>query len=185
MRVLLETDLIDIIAPLSDAEKLQIFDCLLHYPDKDCDVGAWRFMRKQIDRDQAAYQNRKKGLSVARANRWAKQSEQIGSQSDDLTPAIAVSNSNSINNNNGSNNVSALIKKLANNFSPDKDKKYEIAHDFSFAELLRRDASLAQILSMYSEPVLLKTERALREKCMGKQFTFAAIIKWVEEQSKH
>lgn len=189
MRVLLETDWKDILSVLSDAEKLQIFNCLLGYPDADCEIGIWKYLKKQIERDRSAYQNRCRGLSDARKNRWAKQSEQIENASDNLTAtqSDAVTNSETISNPkpNGSNDVGALIRNFAGNFNPNNERKYEIHHDFSFAELMRRDPGLAEILSSYPETVLIKAERALIEKCPGKRLPFASIMKWVDEQNKH
>ncbi len=77
MRVLVETEMAGLVAALSAEEKAEILMCLFEYPDRKYDHQLWLYMKKQIDRDQTAYQNRCKGLSVSRKNRWAKQSEQI------------------------------------------------------------------------------------------------------------
>ena len=147
--------------------------------------------KKQIERDQTSYQNRCKGMSVAQKNRWPKPSEQI-EKSDcklSLVPSAAITNSNNnpdnnINNEN-KNRVSALIGDVANNFNANAEPKYEIYHDFSFSKLMERDRGLANLLSIYPDKVLLKTQDALVRKCLGKKMAMSAIIKWLDEQYKH
>lgn len=191
MRVLVDTELAGMFSVLSVDDKAEIAMCMFNYPDRDCDLPMWQYIKKQIERDQTAYQNRCRGLSDARRNRWAKQSEQIENQSDDFAaaPSDAMCNNNpNINHNDNGNNkarADALIHGFAGSFNPNADKKYDISHDFSFIELLRREPHLAQILSDYPEIVLIRAGRALADKCAGKRLTFAAIMKWVEEQNKH
>lgn len=201
MRVLIETDWADIIDDLSDEQKLEILDCILHYPEKSCDIKCWNFFRKQIERDQTTYQNRCKGISVGRKSRWpqsedkpeqiAKQSEQIENKSEDFlsgqSDAIAKSDNNTNFNNktNCKNEISAMIAGVASSLNINAEAKYEIYHDFSFAELVRRDHVLRQILSKYPEQVLIKTQQALVRKCLGKKMTLQAITTWVEEQNKY
>ncbi len=201
MRVLIETDWADIIDDFSSEQKLEIFDCILHYPDKSCDIKSWNFIKKQIERDQTTYQNRCKGMSVGRKSRWTqpenkseqitKQSEQIENKSDDFlsgqSEAIAKSDNNTNFNNktNCKNDVSAMIARLANNLNINAEAKYEIYHDFSFAELVRRDRVLGEMLSSYPEQVLVKTQQALIRKCLGKKMEMSSILKWLDEQLKY
>ena len=191
MRVLIDTDWADILDELSSEKKLEIFDCILRYPEKTSTIRIWNFIKKQIEHDQTTYRNRCKGLSVARKNRYPMQSEQIEKQSDDFlsAPSAAITNgddnNDSNNNTEDKNKVSALVARLANNFNINSEPKYEIYSDFSFSELAKRDLALGEILAAYPEQVLLKTQAALVRKCFGKKMTLRAIMAWVEGQNKY
>lgn len=195
MRILLDPDWKGIFNDLSPEKQLVLFWCILDYPNRDCDIGAWDFIKKQIDRDHSSYQNRCRGAGVARQSKLNNsQSELIKKQSSliagESAHGVAGDQSANINNNNNpnfnSNNmVEKLIKNLSDGFNINNEPKYEINHDFSFHELVKRNPALAQILSCYTDDVLIKAQRAIVAKCLGKKMPLTAIMTWVNNQHEY
>ncbi len=108
-------------------------------------------------------------------------------ESDDLGSAasVAITNNNPNNIINNKNNVNVLINDFSKKLSANSESKYTILHDFSFAELMRRNPELGQVLSVYPQEVLLKTQEVLIRKCTGNSLSMPAIMVWINKQNEY
>lgn len=69
--------------------------------------------------------------------------------------------------------TSELIKRCAAGFKPDRAAKFTIEHDFSFAEMMRRNPALAETFGDYSPELLQRAQTSLVKKCYGEQKTLS------------
>jgi hypothetical protein len=208
MKVLVDTDWTDLIDDLPAEKQAEVFLCILHYPDKHSELKVWNFIKKRIEHDRASYENKVAGAEKARSkkselikNKSAlieSESEQIEKSSEQIIdgnkpnaaahlPVIIDNNNNinTINKTNNKNTIGAMIGSLADSFRFDRESKYEIYHDFSFAELARHDKSLVEFLSIYPDEVIQKTQNALVRKCLGQKLALPAIQQWLDNNLKY
>ena len=58
MKILLDPNVAILIKDLSDAECAEILRCIFEYPNRDCEIGLWKYIKTQIDRDARKYKDK-------------------------------------------------------------------------------------------------------------------------------
>lgn len=51
MKILIDPKLSVFIQDLTDAQCAELLRCIFCYPDRDCDLGIWKYMKQQIAED--------------------------------------------------------------------------------------------------------------------------------------
>ena len=58
MKILLDPNIAVLIKDMSDAECAEILRCIFEYPNRDCEIGLWKYIKTQIDRDAQKYKEK-------------------------------------------------------------------------------------------------------------------------------
>jgi hypothetical protein len=198
MKILINPEWISLVKDLTKEQKAELLICLLSYPAVvETDLGAWEFMRKQIDRDTEKYQTKVENISANRQKRWAKKQkdgkspteaeqnsqESIGRESS-IERETEIEKEKSIEN---KKTLDRLIKGVARGFDANAPARYTINDDFDFDKIAERDMVFRETFysGKFTEPILEKAQRSLRNKCYGMKFTIQSLIEWVEREGKY
>ena len=207
MKILINPEWLSLVKDLKIKQKAELLICLLSYPNGKSELGAWDFMKKQIDRDAEKYQARCRNLKENRQKRWPNKqndnrNETDEAQIDDTQTAddpqqnpISVSNSKSIESEKinekeksieNRNTVAGLLKNMTQNMRMDAPMRYEITSDFDFDKISERDSVFRETFcdGRYKDTVLIKAQRSLHSKRYGQRLTLQQLIDWVEQEGK-
>ena len=82
MKMLLDPDWIDLVDELSPEDCRKLLLAIFDYPNRECDVPIWKFIKKQLDKDAVKYHAKCARLLENRQIRWVSEpttekSEQI------------------------------------------------------------------------------------------------------------
>ena len=58
MKILLDPMLAILANDLTTEEKATLLMCILEYPNRDCDLGLWKYIKQQIDIDAQKYKEK-------------------------------------------------------------------------------------------------------------------------------
>lgn len=104
---------------ISTDDKAELLMCILEYPNRDCDLGLWKYVKQQIDADAEKYREKCKRMAENAKSRWSAKSD---TTSDTKSGVIEeVSKANVIKENcNGkevrSSNAAGVVENPVNNF---------------------------------------------------------------------
>ena len=200
MKVLIDPAWDDLAEDLSVEEQAEILRCILGYPKRDSRLGLWKLIKKQLDKDAKKYTEkcehlRKYGKQYQEPEQDSK-SVPISAPKQEPKPA-ASSDSSSITNTNikkekvyekektGAGSVNSLIRQFSKEHSMDYEGRFEIAHDFSFVEIIRRNGLYAPTFSAYLPEVLQKAQDSLIKKRLGQKLTMKQLIAWIEQAQEY
>lgn len=193
MKILIDPDWADLAQDLSCEEKAELLMCILQYPIRDYDLGLWRYIRRQLDKDAKKYHEKCTRLAENSTNRWSSKSEP---KSDTISDTIsklkpqASSDSDSISNTfikkekvkkEKAVAVGSLLKQFSKNHRMDSEARFEITYDFSFEEIINRGTMYSQIFAEYSPEVLQKAQDSLVKKRYGQKLTLQQLTSWIEQ----
>ena len=82
MKILLDPNIAVLIKDMSDAECAEILRCIFEYPNRDCEIGLWKYIKTQIDRDAKKYKDKCDRAAHARDTQTLKLDLKSGLKSD-------------------------------------------------------------------------------------------------------
>ena len=121
MKILLDPNIAVLIKDMSDAECAEILRCIFEYPNRDCEIGLWKYIKTQIDRDAQKYKEK-----CDRALALVEKRKETDTKSSTKSSSISCMKSSVI--------VSSKEK--------DIDKNIDIEKEKSFAELFDKEYDL-------------------------------------------
>lgn len=207
MKILINPEWLSLVKDLTTKQKAELLICLLSYPGGESKLGAWDFMKKQIDRDAEKYQARCRNLKENRQKRWLdkqndNRNETDDEQTDDTLPAdetqqnqlSAGKSKEKISENNiekeksieNRKAVAGLLRGVTQNMRMDAPMRYEITSDFDFDKVGERDTVFYETFcaGSYSNATLSKAQRSLLSKRHGQRLTLQQLIDWVTQEGK-
>lgn len=190
MKRLLDPKLSLLVASLSAEDCKELFLAILEYPDRECSVPIWPFVKVLLDEDEVKYKDKCRRLAENRMKSRVSNTNQ-----DDITmisDATAKQESkvqiqdNTIEQSNTMRRMAAdnLIKNFSNAFSPYRMCKFTIDKEFSLAEIIKRNPSLAQEFSKFSSEHLAAAQESLKRKCFGERKTITQLLGWINQEGK-
>jgi hypothetical protein len=191
MKVLIDPDWLPLVEDLSDADCRALLMAMFGYPGQECDLGIWKFIKKQLDKDAAKYNAKCERLLENRMISGLKnaKSESITDFSELKSGAIANSKEQVHNNTNQSNSngarADAVVKNLAGAFNPNASAKFTIDNNFSLAEIIRRNPAWIEEFRQYSPEHLEAAEKSLKSKMHGERKTITQILGWVKVEGSY
>lgn len=199
MKVLIDPDWADLAQDLSVEEKAELLMCMLEYPRRDCALGLWRFIRRQLDKDAKKYHEKCARIAENSNNRWPvksdTKSETISDMKSDTTSQASLdSDSDSTSNTfiekekvkkEKAVAVNSLLQQFNKSHRMDGPVIFEITYDFSFEEIVRRNSIYSQTFSPFLPGVLKKAQDSLIKKRYGQKLTLQQLISWIEQAQKY
>ena len=67
MKILIDPKLAVFIRDLSDKQCADLLRCIFEYPNRECDLGLWVYMKKQIEEDAKKYAEKCERMAASRA----------------------------------------------------------------------------------------------------------------------
>lgn len=184
MKILIDPKLSVLAECLSVEERAEILMCLFSYPNRDCDIALWKYMRQQIDADTQKYKEKCERMSESRQNRWKDKSDMKNPESEqinlfsDVSKGIGKENIIKEKDNckeRGSGNALGIVDNSV--------KNYLITSEFSFAELGKEKPAFFEYIRFYPPVVIARAEKTLIQKRLGQQLKIQQILDWIEQQN--
>jgi hypothetical protein len=183
MKILIDPNLAVLARDLSDKEKAELLMCILEYPERESDLGLWKYMKKQIDLDAQKYREKCDRIAISRQKKSELKSTLKSEMESDLflgVKEVVVSKDNIIKEKDNckvsvSSNGAGNVENPVDNFL--------ISGDFSIELLCKRNPRLAAYLNLYLPAVLEGSQKTLIEKCLGQWLTLSQLLEWIEQES--
>ncbi|MBQ3945240.1 MAG: hypothetical protein II670_06460 [Alphaproteobacteria bacterium] len=190
MKILLDPNIAVLIKDMSDAECAEILRCIFEYPNRDCEIGLWKYIKTQIDRDAQKYKEK-----CDRALALVEKRKETDTKSSTKSSSISCMKSSVI--------VSSKEKDIDKNIDIEKEKDSSIAarnvensvklvenHVENF--LINEYFSLQSIAQVFPDfaicikpllpAIVTRAERTLKQKRQGQRLTMKQILEWVEQE---
>ncbi len=190
MKILLDPNIAVLIKDMSDAECAEILRCIFEYPNRDCEIGLWKYIKTQIDRDAQKYKEK-----CDRALALVEKRKETDTKSSTKSSSISCMKSSVI--------VSSKEKDIDKNIDIEKEKDSSISarnvensvklvenHVENF--LINEYFSLQSIAQVFPDfaicikpllpAIVTRAERTLKQKRQGQRLTMKQILEWVEQE---
>ena len=69
MKILIDPALSVLIKDFTDAQCAELLRCIFEYPNRDCDLGVWQYLKKQIKADEQKYIDKCQRVAYMRQRR--------------------------------------------------------------------------------------------------------------------
>ena len=205
MKILIDPKLSVFIQDLTDAQCAELLRCIFCYPDRDCDLGIWKYMKQQIAEDAKKYKekcdriaeirNKREntfGLSLKSDMKSGMKSDmksdmKSGMKSDMKSEMISgvIEDVEEI-----KNKKEKEIKRSERGISSEPvenyvEKPFEIQIDdnFSFERISEMRPAFKTFLEMFPLSVVIKAEESLKKKRNGQWVQMINIVQWVEKEN--
>lgn len=183
MKILIDPTLAILARDLSTEDKAELLMCILEYPNRDCALGLWKYMRQQIDVDARKYKEKCERMAEVGKKRWGNpKSDSVSDTNSDLFSAVKKEESkeNIIKENcnckeSVSSNAAGIVEKPVDNFL--------ISSEFSLDGLCWQVPKLSEYLAIYLPAVVERAGRTLVKKRLGQRLALAEILDWIHQES--
>lgn len=179
MKILIDPMLALLAKDISTDDKAELLMCILEYPNRDCDLGLWKYVKQQIDADAEKYREKCKRMAENAKSRWSAKSD---TTSDTKSGVIEeVSKANVIKENcNGkevrSSNAAGVVENPVNNFF--------ISNNFSFQNISKQNQKFSDYIALYIPAVVERAQKTLIQKRLGQCLTLAQVLDWLEQENQ-
>ena len=187
MKILLDPNIAVLIKDMSDAECAEILRCIFEYPNRDCKIGLWKYIKTQIDRDAQKYKEKCDRATHARETQALKSDLKLGVKSD----LISVVKKSSIEKYNDKDidiekdkESSMSILGVENSVENPSNsvENFLIDESFSFQNLCKAVPAFKNYFALYLPTIINRAERTLKQKRNGQFLTRKQIFDWVEQE---
>ncbi len=185
MKILIDPKLSVLIQDLTDAQCAELLRCIFCYPDRDCDLGIWKYMKQQIAEDAKKYKEKCDRIAEIRNKREnafglslksGMKSEMISGVIEDVEEI--------------KNKKEKEIKRSERGISSEPvenyvEKPFEIQIDdnFSFERISEMRPAFKTFLEMFPLSVVIKAEESLKKKRNGQWVQMINIVQWIEKEN--
>lgn len=183
MKILLDPNVAILIKDLSDAECAEILRCIFEYPNRDCEIGLWKYIKTQIDRDARKYKDK-----CDRALALVEKRKETDTKSSTISSTKSCTKSSVI--------VSSIEKHNDKDIDIEKEKdssnanlpvensveNYFISEYFSFQQLAEKIPAFKNYIQDFIPAIVIRAERTLKQKRKGQLLTMRHIVEWIEQE---
>lgn len=181
MKILLDPMLAILANDLTTEEKATLLMCILEYPNRDCDLGLWKYIKQQIDIDAQKYKEKCARAAASRQKKSELKSSLKSELKSNLFSAVnVVVDKDNINKNNSNVSVSSnAILPVENSVD-----NFLISNDFSFQNISAHKKQFSNYINLYPPSVVERAERTIIQKRFGQTLNLAQIIEWLEQENR-
>ena len=193
MKILIDPALAVFIKDFSDEQCAELLRCIFEYPNRDCKLGIWEYMKKQIQADEQKYIDKCQRVAEMRKRRAHIKSGMITKMNSELKsnmnskmipPVEEEDKENKIKNKeneikgserrNTSRPVENSVENLLEFFIDDK---------FNFDQVVARNGKFRDYLALFPASVVERAERTFKVKRKGQWANIRQILEWIEKQN--
>ena len=88
MKILIDPALAIFIKDFTDKQCAELCRCIFEYPNRDCDLGIWQYMKKQIQADEKKYNDKCERVAQIRKVRQRLKSGVISNMKIDMVSPV-------------------------------------------------------------------------------------------------
>lgn len=182
MKILIDPMLAVLARDLPTEDKAELLMCILEYPTRDCELGLWKYMKKQIDIDAQKYREKCERIAMSRQKKSdLKSTIKSEIKSDLFSPVSKEESKNNIykencnNNERVSSNDDCFVENHVDNFF--------ISQDFSINALCIQLPKLSDYLTTFLPAVVERAQKTLIKKRSGQWLSLSEILNWIQQES--
>ena len=185
MKILIDPKLSVLIQDLTDAQCAELLRCIFCYPDRDCDLGIWKYMKQQIAEDAKKYKEKCDRIAEIRNKREnafglslksGMKSEMISGVIEDVEE-IKNKKEKEINR-----SERGISSEPVENYV-EKPFEIQIDDNFSFERISEMRPAFKTFLEMFPLSVVIKAEESLKKKRNGQWVQMINIVQWIEKEN--
>ena len=193
MKILIDPALAVFIKDFSDEQCAELLRCIFEYPNRDCDLGIWKYMKKQIQSDEQKYNYKCQRVAEMRQRRQHLRSGMITKMKSELKSNMKSKmispveeeekenkKQNKINEFKGSERRKAP-QPVEN--SVEKLLEFFIDENFSFENVIERNKKFKEYLALFPASVVESAEKTFKKKRKGQWANIKQILEWIEKQN--
>lgn len=182
MKILIDPMLAVLARDLPSEDKAELLMCILEYPTRDCELGLWKYMRKQIDIDAQKYREKCERIAMSRQKKSDLKSPLKSEMESDLFSRVSKEESkDNIYKENSNSNVG--VESNAGVLVDNTVDAFFISVEFSFDKVCRKIPKFSVYLDTYSPSVVERAQRTLIKKRQGQRLTLSEILEWIQQES--
>ena len=182
MKILIDPALSVLIKDFTDAQCAELLHCIFEYPNRDCDLGVWLFMKQQIQADEQKYLEKCQRIAKLNERRKAAKSDTISSAKSTVVELEERRNVNK-------NKIKEIKRSERRNASEPVENSVEnvleffIDERFSFEKVIERNAKFKDYLALFPPSVIESAETTFKKKRKGQWANIKHILEWIEKQN--
>lgn len=182
MKILIDPSIAILAKDLSTEEKAELLMCIFEYPNRDCGLGLWKYMRRQIDIDAQKYREKCERVALSRQKKLElKSTLKSELESDLFSDAREEESKDNLYKEKYSGNES--VRSNAAGFVDKPVDSFLVSLDFSFDKISAQLPKFSDYLSTFLPVVVEKAEKTLIKKRRGQWLTLAEILEWLQQES--
>jgi len=181
MKILIDPMLAVLAKDLSTEEKAELLMCVLEYPNRDCGLGLWKYMKQQIDMDAQKYREKCDRIAASRQNRHPVKSTMKSDMNSDLFSAVKKEESKENKTKENCNCKESERSNALANVENDVEN-FLITNDFSLSTMGKENPKLGAYLSIYLPAIIAQAEKTLVKKRTGQLLNIKQIVDWIEQE---
>lgn len=187
MKILIDPKLAVFIKDMTDKQCAELLRCIFEYPNRECDLGLWVYMKKQIQEDEKRYKEKCDRMAMNRAMKSQQKSKLKSEQISKVRKVVVVEkeNKDKENKNKGSESSNANIP-VENSVEKGgiTSKEFFVGTDFSFEKIIDEEPKFAEYLQTYPAPVIERADKTFQKKRKGQWITIYAVLEWLEQENR-
>ena len=182
MKILLDPNIAILIKDMSDAECAEILKCIFEYPNRDCNIGLWKYIKSQIDRDSRKYKD-KCDRALALVEKRKESSTKSYTKSSVIVSSIEKHNDKDIDieKEKDSSNANLPVENSVENVDKPVENFF-ISEYFSFQQLAEKIPAFKNYIQDFIPAIVIRAERTLKQKRKGQLLTMRHIVEWIEQE---
>lgn len=182
MKILIDPMLAVLARDLPTEDKAELLMCILEYPTRDCDLGLWKYMKKQIDIDAQKYREKCERIAASRQKKSDLKSTLKSEMESDLFSSVSKGESkNNIYKENGNSNES--VRSNVGGSVENPVDNFFISPDFSIDDLCLKIPKLSAYLTTFLPTVVERAQKTLIKKRGGQWLSLSEILDWIQQES--
>lgn len=170
MKILIDPKMAILIRDFTDAECAELLRCIFEYPNRDCELGVWQYMKTQIDIDAQKYQEKCRRMAENRKKKSSMKSTMISEE---------IEEENIINNkiNDKCSESGKAAQAVENSV-----ETYQISEAFAFQVICDAKPAFAKYLTFFPPAVVERAEKTMKKKRAGQWLSMQQILDWIDQE---
>lgn len=189
MKILIDPALSVLIKDFTDAQCAELLRCIFEYPNRDCDLGVWQYLKSQIKADEQKYIEKCQRVAYMRQRRQEIKTGVISDikseiKSNVISPVEEVEekkNKNIIKINEFKRSERRNAPTAVEN-SVENVLEFFIDENFSFEKVIERNPKFKDYLALFPASVIENAEQTFKKKRKGQWANIKHILEWIEKQ---
>lgn len=185
MKILIDPALSVLIKDFTDAQCAELLRCIFEYPNRDCDMGVWQYMKAQIKADEQKYKDKCQRVAKLNKKRMAAKSSTISSTNSSTISSVEEVEERR---NKNVNKINEFKRSERRNAPPPVENSVEnvleffIDENFSFEKVIERNNKFKDYLALFPASVVENAEQSFKKKRKGQWANIKQILEWIEKQ---
>lgn len=185
MKILIDPTLSLLIKDFSDAQCAELLRCILEYPNRDCNLGVWQYMKKQIEESEKKYIAKCQRMAELRERKCSLKSVLKSEKKTDLKSdeeSVVIKEKVKVKENITKENIIESSESSNAEKIVEKPGKFIVDKYFSFKALGIKYPKFNDYIALFPPSVVERAEQTFIRKRIGQTVEMPQILEWLEKE---